>query len=252
MLFGSNHGGQLAFFELSATLIPILIFSGVVAERNGPQPQDSWSRTEAFARLIPFVGAIAVFAELFSIATVVTGRSNDFIVAFVAVAFAGGLVAVILSIWFPWLAAYKRRFPYRYPGLVRGSVVILLLISAATVFLIISAVGAANSLEKSGNELRICEHRIEAREHNIQRNTRELEQTQLEIRVDTRASTEAAEHLLRAELSHAPKALIRLLKADDRQEGSLYAIDIGKNVRLTKAGGPLLKQLAKQTACLGN
>lgn len=218
MLLHNFHGGQLAFFEIAATLIPILVFSGVVAERNGPQAKDSHRRTLYFAFLIPAIGALAVLAELVSISGIVNGPISASAVGFVAACVAGGLVAVILSVWLPWLSALRSRMPKRYPLVLRGSITILLAVAGVTVIVVVQAVGAAHSLAQQEAEARSCEHGTEGTATAFRRTLSEYRANAIQRRADARAESEAKERLYRAEAEQVPSRLLSLAKERVRRE----------------------------------
>lgn len=252
MLLHNSHGGQLSFFEIAATLIPILVFSGVVAERNGPQPQDSHRRSKYFAVTIPVIGALAVLAELVSISAIIVGPVSGSAIGFVATCLAGGLVAVILSVWLPWLSAFRKRMPDQYPTVLGLSITLLVGVSIFTVVVVIQAVGAAHSLERTEARVRSCERRITAAENQIQQTFHEQDANQAQVRADIRNSAEANEHLYRAEDEHSPSRLLKLLKARAKEEGDLYVQDLKQSVRFARQQGGLFKELDTATRCASN
>jgi hypothetical protein len=234
VLLHNFHGGQLAFFEIAATLIPILVFSGVVAERNGPRAEDSHRRTLCVALLIPVIGALAVLAELVSINGIVDGPISASAVGFVAACVASGLVAVILSVWLPWLSALRGRMPERYALVLKASIVLLSAVAGGTVIVVVQAVGAAHSIEQHESEVRSCEHRTEKAATEFRRSLSEFSANAIQRRTDERAESKAKELLYRAEDDKEPSRLLNVAKERVKEEREALGGDLKRGRRLAE------------------
>ena len=147
-MFTLGNGGQLAFFEIAATVIPVLLFGGVLAERGGPTANDGPDKVGYFAMGVPIIGAMAVLGELLSIAAILIGPPPGFFVAIVAVVLVGGFVGVILAVWLPWMMRYRKDRPRRASRLAAACTCLLVVVFISTVYLIVGAVGAADSFER--------------------------------------------------------------------------------------------------------
>jgi type II secretory pathway pseudopilin PulG len=242
MLFDAPRGGQIAFFEIAATLIPILVFSGVVAERHGPRPRDSTERIMNFALWIPIAGAMAIAAELLSIHAVILGEAAGWRVAFVAAMLVLGLVGVVLIVWLPWLGAFKKRAPKRHPTIVTGSCALLALVATGAVLLIVEAVDAAGDVERAESLLRQFEHENDAVRAELNRNVQELDRLKFQLQVDARASAQASERLIRAQAEGAPAVVIKSLEGRVEQEFELFKVDTERSVQLYEEGARLFKK----------
>jgi hypothetical protein len=242
VLLDTPHGGQIAFFEIAATLIPILVFSGVVAERHGPQARDSFGRTGAFAFLIPLFGATAIMAELTSINAVIMGRGSGLMVGFVATALALGLVGVVLMVWLPWLAALKKRMPAMYRVTLWGCCATLALVGVEAIYLIVDSVGSADKVERVESLAKRFERESDAVNADLERNINENDSLQLQLRLDARASAQASERLIRAQAEHAPKVVIKSLTARLKQELEFTTLDAKRAVQLSEEAERLFKK----------
>jgi hypothetical protein len=251
MLPSSHHGGQIAFFEVAATLIPILVFSGVVAERNGPRPEDSYERTSVFTLWIPFFGTFAVLGEACSIAAIVAGPVPAFFVGFVAIVLTAGLVGVILIIWLPWLAAYKKRMPERYRGMLWSSVALLSIGALGTVWAVVESVGAAHSLEREEALVKACGAMVSDAERSLERNRHEERRAVSTEQNQFAGVANALEGLTRGQVGHAPPRLLKALEARVRFETSRDEIDMESDERLMKASQPLERKLDAAIGCYG-
>jgi hypothetical protein len=147
--------GERTFYELAATLIPILLFGGIVAgslrpPRNPRNQQRPTDRDYAFAGVI-FVGLVwLIFAEGIAISQASEPSDSEFARWAVVIALLLGLVAVGVAIMVPWVRLL------RGDGVVfrrRGSALVLLC-AAGLVFSVvlstgISLRGALESAERS-------------------------------------------------------------------------------------------------------
>lgn len=104
MLLQVHPGNQLAFFEIAATLIPLLLFGGVVAERVGPTGKSpGWLLGAGI--VIVLIGCYAIAAEALAIDVIVTGKPNVEAEAVILVFLLGGMIGVLIALVSPW---YKR------------------------------------------------------------------------------------------------------------------------------------------------
>jgi hypothetical protein len=93
---------QTTFFQMAATLIPLLIFGGIVAEnirRWRPQPPYSKRDRRLALVLVVFVGLVPLLGEIVAIQEAVIGEPSVWdvrLVAFVLVEGTFGLLAVLL------------------------------------------------------------------------------------------------------------------------------------------------------------
>ncbi len=96
-------GDVRTFYQIAATLIPLLLFGGVVVERFIP-PKRRWRPGHflATASVIPIVGFYSIYAEVLAIQALVTGETDTLTSYVVSGAIVGGMLAVICSIWLPW------------------------------------------------------------------------------------------------------------------------------------------------------
>jgi hypothetical protein len=101
-----SFGSESAFYEVAATLIPLFLLGGIVLERLKPQPDDSPRWVLFMTGAIPSIGVWAIFSEAVAISVIVTGTSNLLTRLVVASALSAGMLAVVISLWLPWL----RRF----------------------------------------------------------------------------------------------------------------------------------------------
>jgi hypothetical protein len=95
---------EKAFFEIAATLIPLLLFGGIIADRLRPPSEEDWrSWHSAVAFYIPLFGACAILAEVTAIQVVVTGDSGGLQRIFVSLVLVVGMLSTIAVIWLPWM-----------------------------------------------------------------------------------------------------------------------------------------------------
>lgn len=248
MLLKPAPGGEVAFFELAATLIPILVFSGVVAERNGPQSRDSYRRTKAFAVGIPVLGALAVLAEVVSINAIILGGAGPLDVGFVAVSLLLGLFGVVLIVWLPWLRAMRKRMPEHHGILWIGAAVLLIPLFVLTAERTVQTINATESVEHTSEQLRVYERRVNAVEAELEQTARDRDRVQIQQRADARALAQTVERLIRARAEHAPASVRRVLKVRFDQESRLAKADRESFERLSRKIDRLFKKLARTIA----
>jgi hypothetical protein len=105
----SVHGNQLAFFQTAATLIPLLLFGGVVAESLKPGGNEDEDKLWSMGWRIAFVGTYAIAAEVLAIDAVVTGEWKWWTEIFVALFVAGGMAGVVFVLVRPWYKALNAK-----------------------------------------------------------------------------------------------------------------------------------------------
>jgi hypothetical protein len=255
---GVATGSQETFFQIAATLIPILIFSGVIAERGGPQPRDSYRRLRFFAIGIPIFGAFAVMAEMVSISALVIGPRGGFWVGFVAMALAVGLVGVVVSVWLPWITSLKQKLPGVYRSLALPAGALLAVVFTGTVWSIYQSVDAANELERNEVRARTFKHRSAIHRRELGRVEAELEgklrqQERLggQRRADARTLMNATEKLATAEAEDAPAAILKILRARVRYEVETSEDGLELDGQLDKEIARLFEAWDKQIEELG-
>lgn len=254
---GVATGSQETFFQIAATLIPILIFSGVVAERGGPQPRDSYRRIRFFAVGIPLFGALAVMAEMVSISALVIGPRGGFWVGFVATTLAVGLVGVVVSVWLPWLVDLQQKLPAVYRSLVIPAVALLGVVFVGTVWSIYQSVDAANELEQDEVRMQIFKHRSAVHKRKfhrikveLERKVRQNERLRVQRRADTRTAADAAERLVMAEAEGAPAAVLKILRARVEYEAGIFKGNLKMDSRLDDEMIQLFKDWDKELEAL--
>ncbi|HEU4738759.1 MAG TPA: hypothetical protein VFS54_06725 [Solirubrobacterales bacterium] len=254
---GLDMGSQETFFQIAATLIPILIFSGVVAERGGPRPRDSYRRILLFAVGIPVFGTLAVLAEMVSISSLVIGSRGGLWVGFVAMTLAVGLVGVVVSVWLPWLADLQRKLPDVYRSLRGYGIVLLAVVLVGTAASIYQSVESANDLEREEARARAFRHasgiqnrKIRRVEEELDGKTRQKERLRVQERVDTRTAAEASERLARAKAEGASPAVLKILQARVKYEAQVFKGDLEMDSRLDKEIAQLFKKWDKHLETL--
>src|SRR4051794_31582547 len=96
--------GNHAFYSLAATLIPILLLGGILADRLRPPSQKPMSaRHELVPPALTALISLAVMAEILAITAAEVG-GNAFTAAVVVLALCTGLLAVSIAIVGPWVA----------------------------------------------------------------------------------------------------------------------------------------------------
>lgn len=139
-----HPGNQVALFEIAATLIPLLLFGGVVAERVGPRDGYDARTLLMLGLLVAFVGGYAILAEAVAITVVVTGEPTLFAEIFTLVFLIGGMIGVVVALIQPWYAKLKKTAVSR--AKVLQQLAALALMSVAVLVLI----GLLNSLHRAG------------------------------------------------------------------------------------------------------
>lgn len=107
-----GQGHSEAFFEVAATLIPLLLLSGVVVDRITPPPKSNWKGWHLwFALYLPTLGALVIVAEIMALNAITTGSADTLHAVVVIVAVVLGMASVIAAVWVPWMVRYHSISP---------------------------------------------------------------------------------------------------------------------------------------------
>jgi hypothetical protein len=143
MLIHVHPGNQVAFFEIAATLIPLLLFGGIVADRVRPNENHDERQLSIFGSLIAGLGCYAVLAEAVAINAVVTGEWETWgeilVVGFVV----GGMAVVVGALVFPWHAKLAEKDNASARRLAISTVLAILGIAGWGIFEMLSNVDRA-------------------------------------------------------------------------------------------------------------
>ena len=240
-----KHGDHMAFFEIAATLIPILLFGGVVADRSRPGAYEPLSRVARYAFWIPALGAFAVLGEVTAIVAIVSGTSDWWSRLLVASVLTVGMVAIIVALWLPWTDELRKRDPLqRARWVVPGSVVLLLVAFVGSVRVMTVGVSGGAKIERTDAYLEALEHSNAAQTAALNRGTSLVA-----------ASSRAQQQRIAAEARHDPPAVIA---GYHRQEEQLLKLAVGSvewqgllelqgaNLYREMLGLPKLRQLPRQ------
>ena len=241
-----THGDHMAFFEIAATLIPILLFGGVVAERLRPKSDDPLVRIFSHAAFIPALGSLAILAEVTAILAIVSGTSNWLSRLLVAVVLTGGLLAIIVSLWLPWMDQLHKKDAKWARTVVRISVVGLTGAFVGSVALMTSGVSTGAEIERLDAYLE-AQGRSNATQIAAQNRGASL----------LAASGRAQQQRITAEARHEDPAVIASLRSQERrllqlaisnsEWQDLLVLD-GANLYRMMLGAPTLKQLPRKEA----
>lgn len=146
-------GNQVSFFEIAATLIPLLLFGGVVAERVGPTGLDS-GRLMRLGMMVAVVGSYAVIAEVAAIAVVVTGEPNLLAEILTMTFLFGGMIGVVAALVKPWYSALHGKSETRPRARLLAGMAGVVLASAASVALAVTLLGLDRAEEGQFSEAR--------------------------------------------------------------------------------------------------
>lgn len=208
-----KHGDHLAFFEIAATLIPILLFGGVVAERLRPNSDDPLTRVFNHAAFIPALGSLAILAEVTAILSVVAGTSSWWSRLLVATSLTAGMLAIVVSLWLPWIDTLRKRAPGKAQVVIQASVAILGVSLLGSVGLMTFGVSAGAESERADAYLEALQRSNAAKTAALNRATSLVA-----------ASGRAQQQRIVAEARHDPPAVIAGFR---RQEEQLLRLAIG-------------------------
>jgi hypothetical protein len=138
-------GNPLAFFEIAATLIPVLLLSGAVVERV--RPDEGAGLAAGIGLGLVVVCAAVALAEILAIDAVVTGEWTRLTVSLVAETLALGIGTVIFVLVYPWFRAQSTLVIDRVlPGDLHIHVALSPATLAASAAVVVAAAAAAGGV----------------------------------------------------------------------------------------------------------
>jgi hypothetical protein len=140
----SSSGGVVAYYEIAATLIPLLVFGGVVTERLIPSASQWQPRHDRATWGLLCAGLLAVTAELMAISVVATGIANLIERYVVSAALVGGMLGAVWAFWLPWLSRKSEAGKGFSPGQAAW---VLLVVGVAAVYALAASVNLATTEE---------------------------------------------------------------------------------------------------------
>lgn len=239
-----KHGDHLAFFEIAATLIPILLFGSVLAERLRPNSDAPLSRVFNHAAFIPILGSLAILAEVTAILSVVAGTSSWWSRLLVATSLTAGMLAIVISLWLPWIDTLRKRAARQAQRVIRASIVILGVSLLGSVGLMTVGVSAGEESDRTDAYFEALERSNAAQMAALNRGTSLVA-----------ATGRAQQQRIAAEARHDSPAVIAGYR---RQEESLLRLAIGSvkwhdllelegaNLYREMLGLPKLRQLPRK------
>jgi MFS family permease len=144
VLLHTHPGNQVAFFEIAATLIPLLLFGGVVAERVGPKGDDP-QHVLLLGVVIAIIGTYAIITEAFAISVVITGEPTTQAEVLSVTFLFGGMVGVVIAIVYPWYKKLRKAQASWRAGILAG-ISVLIMVTA----LVGAGVETMFGLERAG------------------------------------------------------------------------------------------------------
>jgi uncharacterized membrane protein YidH (DUF202 family) len=218
-------GNVIAFYEIAATLIPLLLFGGVFAERSRP-PAEHWERRhDRTTMAILVAGIIAMLAEVLAIGVVVTGRATALDRYVVSVALVGGMLSVVWLIWRPW--GDRQRHERKQATTNAPLIVVFLGIGAVFVYTLASAVNVAATAERT-NELNLGAEEIIKRVKEVQTRMENERNRERDLARDfRRARREHRQGIARYFLAEL-RSINRNLRSDELEELRLIRESIEK------------------------
>ncbi|MDX6587124.1 MAG: hypothetical protein QOI31_1597 [Solirubrobacterales bacterium] len=122
--------GKHAFFELSASLIPVLLLGGVLARNLSPPDAATELRPAHSIAQVAIVLALTfvVLAEVVAIAAVMSGANDDGSFGIVAIAVLLGLVGTATAIGGPWVRRVNEGQPMGLPTILATVTVVVVVL----------------------------------------------------------------------------------------------------------------------------
>lgn len=131
-----QSGGPIAFYEIAATLIPVLFLGGVLLDNMHPPEQEKLKK-EASARrhivlfgvvvyYLPVAGLLVILAEAVALDAVTSRTTDPFHALFVGITLFVGMIAVVAAVWVPWVlefGSWAKQERYMSPRVILGSAV---------------------------------------------------------------------------------------------------------------------------------
>jgi hypothetical protein len=229
----SLKGDVRAYYEIAATLIPLLVFGGIVTERVIP-PKGRWSDVHfgAAVAAVPASGFYAIFAEVLAITAVVTGEADTLTRYVVSGAIVGGMLAVVCSIWLPWLAGAKEEMGQPLSVRTKWSIGLCVAgIGLVSMYQLASAVDVAATTERT-REFRSA----------IQKNLNEETTIQERIAREQVRAENLQREVLQAANHHEGQAYLALMVAQSRLE-NLIVLDFKQEARVILEGANLYREM---------
>src|SRR4051812_16092691 len=94
---------EQAFFQVAATLIPVLLLGGVLLERLQPPPGPLTRHSVSLFGAILIGGVLVIWGEATAITALIRGSSVKLERIFVALVLVLGMVLVLAAVIGPWL-----------------------------------------------------------------------------------------------------------------------------------------------------
>jgi hypothetical protein len=226
-------GDVRAYYEIAATLIPLLVFGGVVTERVIP-PKGRWKAIHFGAAMwaIPASGFYAVLAEVLAITAVVTGEADALTRYVVSGAIVGGMLAVVCSIWLPWLAGVREESGQPLSRQTKWAIGL-----SVTAVGLIALLGLASAVDVAATTERTREF-----EAVLQKNLDEQEAVRGRLIREMARSEGFQQEVVQAEEHHEARRFLALLAAQ-RRVGRLIDLDIREENRLLLESANLYREL---------
>jgi len=232
---------EVAFFEIAATLIPILLFGGVITERIQPPSEKKWRYLHIFmAPYFPLFGALALFAEALAIRAVVVGDGTQFDRILVAAILVLGMTAVVMTISAPWLSGLQRKEKGAYGNVAWLSAAAVILGAVGSFILLIDGVDVADEGERAqaiSKEVSKNLAEQDAVRHRAESLTRELGR----ISQQQQVALERGDFVVYKSLDGQSRLLTRLVTLAFNEEERLMLK--AANLVRELAGEPTLKHL---------
>jgi hypothetical protein len=181
-----SESGEIAFFQIAAALIPLLVFSGIVAERHRPGKADGPVKLTIGAIAVVVLGGLGVAAEVICLRGLIAGSGHWFWIPFVAAVLAIGLATVVGFACWPWMkelnphdeteemTAARRRAKLWGVVLAISSVVVITVGLGATYFIVLTAT-ETDTRAKHEQKVTELKEQAAAQTRAIQRRVRFLE-----------------------------------------------------------------------------
>lgn len=226
-------GDVRSFYEIAATLIPLLVFGGVVTERVIP-PKGRWKALHFGAAVwaVPASGFYAIFAEILAINAVVTGEADVLTRYVVSGAIVGGMLAVVCSIWLPWLAGAKEESREPLSSLTKWGIGLVIAgVGFISFFQLAEAVDVAGTTERE-REFRAA----------IQKNLEEEAAVQERIAREQARAEGLHQEAVQAAKHHEARSFFVVLAAQRRLE-KLILLDFKQETRLILERANLYREM---------
>ena len=237
---------EIAFFEIAATLIPILLFGGVLVDRSRPPTDGKWSPPHVcLALALPLFGSLALLAEVIAIRAIMAGDAALFARVFVAGVLIAGMAAVVLTVSLPWVIGLQERSSDSLSRSAVASVAVVGLIAGAAFTLLVDGLASADRGEREEQGYRQALKSVgelEAMRHRIDSVSREFEG----LRQRREVARAKGDSLLYRSFAGQVRSLNDLLRLYRREERRLMLESW--NLLREGAGKPPLRRLGQRGA----